>query len=169
MSACQNSEELRHYGAQALPLENPFQHGRMTTRLLESLRVVYVSNTMLEQDMWRNRQVNSPIENVWFARIQLLWGLRWPLCDDERASNTRFCGAIIACVTGRPPKPTPAPTPTPTPTFGGMPPTGPEEGTVRAALASRQERDGLFVMMWAQRILSNWLGLQSGRDSWLNC
>ena len=28
-----------------------------------------------------------------------------------------------------------------------MPPTGPEEGTVRAALASRQERDGLFVMM----------------------
>ena len=28
-----------------------------------------------------------------------------------------------------------------------MPPTGPEEGTVRAALASRQERDGLFIMM----------------------
>lgn len=68
-------------------------------------------------------------------------------------------------VHGPTPTPTSVPVPTPTPTFGGMPPTGLEKGT----RFPRQERGRPPRYDAGAVILSNWQGLQSGWDSWLNC
>ena len=90
MSVCQNLEELRHYGARALPLGNPFQRGRMTTRLYcsKSLYVLTVLGELksglrephhalwlatvkcVQTVFYASYYSNWLIENIWFARIQ---------------------------------------------------------------------------------------------------